>query len=338
MNYLTAKEAAEKWMVSSRMVAYYCESGRIDGAVKRGKTWLVPSDAEKPIDKRCSRKIVKAKDDQSGKNVLGAGDEEAVVYHTKDIFNHLGLTRETLRYYEEIGLIRPKRGQNSKYREFDLYDMSRLMSIDFYKKRGFSPIEIKTLLTAEPEEYSGMIDHQIVNLQAQMDRLSKMQKRLRETQRFYQDFAESTGKFEIREFPPYYVAERFPSVASFSEYKDKVLRFLNLEDEDILSSMIRVLTFDETGYKGSEMYVVKPAGKAHGRPDKEYLEYGKCLYTTLLADNSDTSIPEKMFSLCHEWAEQNHAAFRGMVYIFIRMSMLSGQGDKHFYEVWVPLK
>ena len=201
MNYLTAKEAAEKWMVSSRMVAYYCESGRIDGAVKRGKTWLVPSDAEKPIDKRCSRKIVKAKDDQSGKNVLGAGDEEAVVYHTKDIFNHLGLTRETLRYYEEIGLIRPKRGQNSKYREFDLYDMSRLMSIDFYKKRGFSPIEIKTLLTAEPEEYSGMIDHQIVNLQAQMDRLSKMQKRLRETQRFYQDFAESTGKFEIREFP-----------------------------------------------------------------------------------------------------------------------------------------
>ena len=36
-----AKEVAEKWMVSSRMVAYYCESGRIDGAVKKGKTWFV---------------------------------------------------------------------------------------------------------------------------------------------------------------------------------------------------------------------------------------------------------------------------------------------------------
>ncbi|MCI9575844.1 MAG: hypothetical protein HFJ84_04035 [Clostridiales bacterium] len=102
--------------------------------------------------------------------------------------------------------------------------------------------------------------------------------------------------------------------------------------------MIRALTFDETGYKASEMYVVKPAGKAHRRQNKVYLEHGKCLYTTLLADNSDTSIPEKMFSLCHEWAEQNHAAFRGVVYIFIRMAMLSDQSDKHFYEIWVPLK
>ena len=214
------KEAAERWMVSSRMVAYYCESGRINGAVKRGKTWFVPLDAEKPMDKRRSRKIIKAKESHSAEDALGLGDEETAVYHTKDIFNHLGLTRETLRYYEEIGLIRPKRGQYSKYREFDLYDMSRLMSIDFYKKRGFSPIQIKALLAGEPKEYFGKIDHQLDSLQTQIDHLSKMQKRLKETRCFCQSLSEKAGKFEIRELPPYYVAERFPSVASFSEYKD----------------------------------------------------------------------------------------------------------------------
>ena len=31
MDYLTAAEIADKWKVSSRMVAYYCESGRIEG-------------------------------------------------------------------------------------------------------------------------------------------------------------------------------------------------------------------------------------------------------------------------------------------------------------------
>ena len=78
------------------------------------------------------------------------------------------------------------------------------------------------------------------------------------------------------------MAERFPSVASFGEYRDKVLRFLNVENEDILSSMVRALTFDETGYKGSEMYVVKPVGRIDHEKQYIYLEHGKCLYTTLL--------------------------------------------------------
>ena len=37
MDYLTAAEIANKWKVSSRMAAYYCEAGRIDGAVKKGR-------------------------------------------------------------------------------------------------------------------------------------------------------------------------------------------------------------------------------------------------------------------------------------------------------------
>jgi len=68
------------------------------------------------------------------------------------------------------------------------------------------------------------------------------------------------------------------------------------------SNAVRAITFDESGYKGSEMYVVKPAEKANNGDRGMFLEHGKCLYTTLLADNDDTSIPEKMFRSCHEWA------------------------------------
>ena len=51
MDYLTTVEAAKKWNISSRMAAYYCEAGRVKGAVKKGKSWLVPSSAAKPVDK-----------------------------------------------------------------------------------------------------------------------------------------------------------------------------------------------------------------------------------------------------------------------------------------------
>jgi len=52
MEYLTVKEAGEKWGITGRMVNYYCTSGRIKGAVKKGNLWLIPKDAEKPEDGR----------------------------------------------------------------------------------------------------------------------------------------------------------------------------------------------------------------------------------------------------------------------------------------------
>ena len=52
MDYMTLKEAAEKWGVTPRRVNYYCAAGRIPGAVKMAGVWLIPKNAEKPTDRR----------------------------------------------------------------------------------------------------------------------------------------------------------------------------------------------------------------------------------------------------------------------------------------------
>ena len=48
----TCKEKAIEWGVSERTVNNLCKNKRIPGAVKDGKEWQIPDDAEKPIDKR----------------------------------------------------------------------------------------------------------------------------------------------------------------------------------------------------------------------------------------------------------------------------------------------
>ena len=49
---MTVKQAAFLWDISERRVAILCKEGRITGAVKQGKSWLIPADAKKPGDMR----------------------------------------------------------------------------------------------------------------------------------------------------------------------------------------------------------------------------------------------------------------------------------------------
>ena len=55
MDYITLKEAAEKWDVTPRRVNYLCAGWRIPGAVKMANIWLIPKDAEKPVDRRLKK-------------------------------------------------------------------------------------------------------------------------------------------------------------------------------------------------------------------------------------------------------------------------------------------
>jgi hypothetical protein len=57
MEFLTTSEMAIKWNISRRRIATLCSEERIEGAILKGKTWLIPSDAEKPDDPRRVRKI-----------------------------------------------------------------------------------------------------------------------------------------------------------------------------------------------------------------------------------------------------------------------------------------
>ena len=49
--YISVEEASKIWHLSERSVRNYCAQGRIVGAILEGKTWKIPSSAEKPLRK-----------------------------------------------------------------------------------------------------------------------------------------------------------------------------------------------------------------------------------------------------------------------------------------------
>ncbi|HBR02385.1 MAG TPA: DNA-binding protein [Ruminiclostridium sp.] len=55
MEYMSAKEASEKWGISERRIQKLCEENRIEGVIRFSRVWAIPNDAKKPRDGRLKR-------------------------------------------------------------------------------------------------------------------------------------------------------------------------------------------------------------------------------------------------------------------------------------------
>ncbi len=50
--YKSITETSEEWGISSRRIQVLCTEGRIEGAAKIGRMWVIPIEAAKPKDAR----------------------------------------------------------------------------------------------------------------------------------------------------------------------------------------------------------------------------------------------------------------------------------------------
>ncbi|WP_018307359.1 MerR family transcriptional regulator [Desulfitobacterium hafniense] len=85
-----------------------------------------------------------------------------------------GVSRRTLQYYDEIGLLPPSAVKESGYRQYDEESLRRLWSILFYKELGLSLDDIRLLLESPKEmEKEIMRQHKQILL-AKQSALQKM--------------------------------------------------------------------------------------------------------------------------------------------------------------------
>jgi len=62
MEYIKVSQAAEKWRLSPRRVRLLCAQNRIDGVVQKGKLYMIPENAPKPVDARTLKEIKMSKE------------------------------------------------------------------------------------------------------------------------------------------------------------------------------------------------------------------------------------------------------------------------------------
>lgn len=83
------------------------------------------------------------------------------MYLIKQVSEFSGVSMRTLRHYDQIGLLSPKKQENG-YRYYTRNDLSLLQTILFYKYLGFSLKEIKKLVKVEKIELLPHLKQQLI--------------------------------------------------------------------------------------------------------------------------------------------------------------------------------
>lgn len=91
----------------------------------------------------------------------------------KDVIKLTGLSRRTLQYYDEQGLVRPKRTKEN-YRLYDKEDLSKLWRLLLYKEMGFQLEDIAVLIERPEEETRWILEERLISIHAEIEKLSRI--------------------------------------------------------------------------------------------------------------------------------------------------------------------
>lgn len=126
--------------------------------------------------------------------------EAGRVYTVSDLTSTLNISRTTLLYYEQLGIVRPERDEESGYRAYHSRDVFRLMSAIMLKNVGIEPKHLANRLDNEPfsdkhfTEYLDLAQRSAAYHEAQLECLQTLD-----------ELRHAVGTIKIVDVEPYYI-------------------------------------------------------------------------------------------------------------------------------------
>lgn len=96
------------------------------------------------------------------------------MYSTGKLSEISGVSSRTLRYYDEIGLLKPSFINESGYRYYDDNEVALLQQILFYKERGLDLQTIKEIIYRKDFDLYSALEEHLVSLEKEKKKIDRM--------------------------------------------------------------------------------------------------------------------------------------------------------------------
>ena len=152
-----------------------------------------------------------------------------------------GLTTRTLRYYDQIGLLKPMRKGNNGYRYYGELQLDRLQQIMFFKQRGFELKQIKQFLSDPDYNAEKTLEEHLRSLEKEKENLELLIQNVKST------ILSLKGEYEMSDKEKFEAFKRAQIEENEAKYGSEIRE--KYGDEEVEASNRKMLNMTEEQYE-----------------------------------------------------------------------------------------
>ncbi|WP_297632671.1 MerR family transcriptional regulator [uncultured Clostridium sp.] len=257
----------------------------------------------------------------------------------------LGISRDTIKFYEEKGLINSVKDNENGYRKYSMGEIHNLFLINFYRELN---IEIKRIKEIKDNEELIKIDvilkEQEEKLELEIKEKREILKKIKKTRGDYLNIINNIGKFSIKSLGPFKILEEIDERAIedanevVKKYKNKLENSGLSKRAHTLDNLLKEFSFNKEEILGAKHLVIKEI-----KNKDKGLFYESCLYSVIKIPVIET--PEQgekatmeNFNLFKKKMKEMKLKSLGKVYLKMILGSFENGEEIMYLEAFAPIK
>lgn len=251
-------------------------------------------------------------------------------YSIGEVSSHLGLSRDTLRFYEKKGIIAPEK-LNNGYRSYSHDDIRKLLSIRFYRRLNFSLEDIDQILhQGSLHTCKSMVQEKIMEEKSQVEKHRQSLVHLNHLQQLYKNVEECLNQYDLRPLPSFYRLDdnQFMNETGISDLCYLSHEYCFKDSKPLQTGQLYMLSSDTAA-----IMKIKES-----LSDCPLIQYERCIYTVTAATNPVEEI--KALGAAAKWAQEQDYSMQGNAFSRSLLSSAFHQTAAppiQYTEIYLPI-
>ena len=204
-----------------------------------------------------------------------------------EVSEFLGLSRDTLKFYEEKNLVNPVKDKENGYRRYNMIDIHNIFLINFYRELDIEIKNIQNLRsTNDVESISNILLVKEELIKEEIRAKKRVLAKIKDIRENYKKIEDNLNKFSIREMERYEILYEIEDY-NLEDPKSILDKLKNAKNDMVkdkkphtLNDLIKVVEFNGN-IDISEKYLIVKKLKAGVKAKGKVLEHKKCAYGVL---------------------------------------------------------
>ncbi|MRZ79951.1 MerR family transcriptional regulator [Paeniclostridium sordellii] len=264
------------------------------------------------------------------------------MYSIAQVAKFLGVSRDTLKFYEDKGLVNPKKNAENGYREYNQFDIYDITTINFYREIDIEIKKIQEIRTSKSiDDLELLLEEKEQVILDEIEYKKLLLKKVRLIKEDCEKIKQYLGKYTIKEMKPLEVKGEIKNITDYDKYEILRKNTHSLKNAVTLTALRRVISFNEKGMIGDKFIIVREVEEFDKNIEGEVLAHPNCIYTIIedgryLTDGEN--IDNKVEASLRKIAIENGYEPLGVVYVNILLTTYEEGLERVFLEIYAPIK